>query len=163
MHTCRMTQQKPETACSRSSRHGPEHPVACMADLADVLGRDEALGERKVARVHLPLPPRWMASVRIIAPAKKRSTSPRHFTCKKETPRRATDLTCFIHCNFTQRTHVPRVAFRLVLGLSRARLCVGSMGGLVSTAGAGDAGVCPRAVSALIYVSALARERTRPL
>ena len=53
MHTCRMTQQKPETACSRSSRHGPEHPVACMADLADVLGRDEALGERKVARVHL--------------------------------------------------------------------------------------------------------------
>ena len=28
-----------------------------MADLADVLGRDEALGERKVARVHLcPLP-----------------------------------------------------------------------------------------------------------
>ena len=66
-------------------------------------------------------------------------------------------------CNFTQRTHVPRVPFRLVLGLSRARLCVGSMGGLVSTAGAGDAGVCPRAVSALIYVSALARERTRPL
>ena len=28
----------------------------CMADLADVLGRDEALGERKVARVHLSLP-----------------------------------------------------------------------------------------------------------
>ena len=44
-----------------------------------------------------------------------------------------------------------------------ARLCVGSMGGLVSTAGASEAGVCPRAVSALIYVSALARERTRPL
>ena len=51
-----MTQQKPETACSRSLRHGLEHPVACMADLADVLGRDEALGERKVARVHLSLP-----------------------------------------------------------------------------------------------------------
>ena len=43
-----------------------------------------------------------------------------------------------------------------------ARLCVGGMGGLVSTAGASEAGVCPRAVSAL-NVSALARERTRPL
>ena len=152
MHTCRMTQQKPETACSRSSRHGPEHPVACMADLADVLGRDEALGERKVARVHL-------SEDSILGLGS-------HYIMRQ--PRGGRDFSQLFHpvhdCfNFTQRTHVPRVAFRLVLGLSRARLCVGSMGGLVSTAGAGDAGVCPRAVSALIYVSALARERTRPL
>ena len=46
-----------------------------MADLADVLGRDEALGERKVARVHLSLPSNGStASVRINnAPAKWRA------------------------------------------------------------------------------------------
>ena len=69
-------------------------------------------------------------------------------------------------CNFTQRTHVPRLEFfsgwSSVLGLSGEAVCGHSMGGLVSTAGASEAGVCPRAVSAL-NVSALARERTRPL
>ena len=153
MHTCRMTQQKPETACSRSSRHGPEHPVACMADLADVLGRYEALGERKVARVHLSVKIRYSASVLIMRYREGGVTSRNcfiRFMTAATLPNGHTSLDSSSFQVGPQSWAFP------------ARLCVGSMGGLVSTAGAGDAGVCPRAVSAL-NVSALARERTRPL
>ena len=70
--------------------------------------------------------------------------------CSDKVTSHEADLDCCF--NFTQRTHVPRDPFRLVLGLSRARLCVGSMGGLVSTASASDAGVCPRALSLLSFM-----------
>ena len=70
-------------------------------------------------------------------------------------------------CNFTQRTHVPRLEFfsgwSSVLGLSGEAVC-GQHGRTGLDSQRERCRCLPsRSVSALIYVSALARERTRPL
>ena len=151
MHTCRMTQQKPETACSRSSRHGPEHPVACMADLADVLGRDEALGERKVARVHLSVKIRYSASVLIMRNREGGVTS----------------RNCFIRfmtASTLPNGHTSLEFFQVGPGPFQGEAVCGQHGRTGLDSRRGRCRCLPsRSVSALIYVSALARERTRPL